>query len=180
MSNRLIARRYAKALLELAAKAGSVEQVQAELAAIQDLVRAHPDLQRLVSARLIGPGRKAETFDTVLALGKASDLVRRFFKVVAGAARLDLFHDLVASFHELVDARMGVVEAHVTTAHPLSESQATSLRDSLTRRSGKTIRLRLRQDAALLGGLKVQLGSTVYDASLRGQLEQLKTRLLSA
>jgi len=73
-----------------------------------------------------------------------------------------------------------VLEAGVTTAHALSEAQAKTLTEHLSSRTGATVRLRLHQDASLLGGLKVQVGSTIFDASLQGQLHQLKARLLNA
>ena len=94
--------------------------------------------------------------------------------------RLDLLPDLRRTFADLVDERAGIVEAKVASAQPLSEAQAEALIASLTARTGKTIRLSWHQDQTLLGGVKVQVGSTVLDASLQGQLRQLKTQLLSA
>jgi len=79
-----------------------------------------------------------------------------------------------------VDERAGIVEAKVASAQPLSEVQSKALVASLGARTGKTIRLTWSQDPALLGGLRVQVGSTVLDASLQGQLRQLKAQLLSA
>lgn len=180
MSSRLVARRYTKALLELAVKQNVLIPVQQELESIQALVRGHADLERLVSAPLISPSQKARAFDAVLETAGTSPLVRRFFVVVAESARLNLFHALVSSYHEQVDAHLGIVEAHVASAQPLSEAQSAALSETLSRRTGRTVRLKLRQDASLLGGLRVQIGSTIYDASLRGQLAQLKSRLLSA
>jgi F-type H+-transporting ATPase subunit delta len=100
--------------------------------------------------------------------------------VVAQAARLSLLHDIVVSFHDLVDERMGVVEARISSAQAMSAPQAARLTASLSARTGRTIRIRWQQDPALLGGLRVQLGSTVYDASLQGRLRLLKQQLLSA
>lgn len=180
MSARLISQRYAKALLELAAKENAVERIQQELAALQSLVRGHADLTRLVEARLIAPGKKAAVFSQILTKSGGSDLLRRFFMVVAQAARLDLFHDIVASYARLVDARNGVVEALVTTAAPLSTPQEAELVRSLQQRTGRTIRVRMAQDARLLGGVKVQLGSTVYDATIDGRLRLLQAQLCSA
>ena len=79
-----------------------------------------------------------------------------------------------------MDERAGIVEAKVASAQPLTDAQAKALIASLGSRTGKTIRLSWHQDATLLGGVKVQVGSTVLDASLQGQLHQLKTQLLSA
>jgi F-type H+-transporting ATPase subunit delta len=73
-----------------------------------------------------------------------------------------------------------VIEAQVCSAQPLSASQSEHLVSSLGDRTGKTIRIQWRQDPTHLGGLQVQIGSTIYDASLLGRLRLLKTQLLSA
>ena len=79
-----------------------------------------------------------------------------------------------------MDQRAGVVEAKVASAQPLSEAQAKALQAALAQRTGKSIRLVASQDPALLGGVKVQVGSTVFDASLQGRLRLLKQQLLTA
>lgn len=180
MSNRLTARRYAKALLEIGDRQGNVPQLQQELEAVAAAVAANADLSRLVASPLVLPRRKAEVFEAILATAKVSATLRNFFRVVAEAGRLNLLADLRHTFAGLVDERAGIVEAQVSSAQPLSEAQSKALVASLAARTGKTIRLSWSQDAALLGGLKVQVGSTVLDASLQGQLRQLKTQLLSA
>ena len=178
--SRLIAKRYAKALLEIGDQGGNLAELQQELSKISALVKSNADLTRLVQSPLVLPSRKSEVFDAVLAQAQAYPTLRNFFKVVAGAGRLTLLSDIEAAFHELVDARAGVVEAHVVSPQALTGPQTEALKASLSQRTGKTIRLRWKQDPSLLGGLKVQVGSTVYDASLQGQLRQLKAQLLSA
>lgn len=180
MSSLAIARRYAKALMEIGVENGSLETLRQELASIQNLVRSNADLQRLVSFPLIPPSKRAAAFDAVLERAGASRTIRRFFLVLTQAARLTLIFDIVTAFDALADELQGVVEAQVASPLPLSDSQAARLATLLGSRTGKTVRLRWRQDPGLLGGLKVQVGSTVFDASLAGQLRQLKSQLLSA
>jgi F-type H+-transporting ATPase subunit delta len=180
VSHRLVARRYAKALAGIADDQGSLVKIQQELAAVTALVRGNPDLERLAFYPLLAPSLKAKALDAVLAAEGTSDTLRRFFGVVASAARLNLVYELAAAFDELVDERMGVVEASVETAQPLSEPQSAALAAALSRRTGKTVKLKWRQDPAILGGVRAQIGSTVYDASLKGQLRLLQARLLSA
>jgi F-type H+-transporting ATPase subunit delta len=180
VSSRLTARRYAKALLQIGDQQGNVPQLQQELDTIAAAVAANVDLMRLVASPLVLPRKKAEVFETILAAAKVSETLRHFFRVVAEAGRLNLLPDLRRTFADLVDERAGIVEAKVVSAQPLTEIQSKALVVSLAARTGKTIRLSWSQDAALLGGLKVQVGSTVLDASLQGQLRQLKTQLLSA
>jgi F-type H+-transporting ATPase subunit delta len=180
VSSRLTARRYAKALLQIGDQQGNVPQLHQELDTIAAAVAANADLMRLVASPLVLPRKKAEVFETILAAAKVSETLRHFFRVVAEAGRLNLLPDLRRTFADLVDERAGIVEAKVVSAQPLTEAQSQALVVSLAARTGKTIRLSWSQDATLLGGLKVQVGSTVLDASLQGQLRQLKTQLLSA
>ena len=180
MSSRLTARRYAKALLQIADKQGNVSQLQQELETVAAAVAANADLSRLVASPLVLPTKKAQVFEAILVAAKVSETMRHFFKVVAEAGRLNLLPDIRRTFADQVDERAGIVEAKVTSAQPLSDAQAKALISSLGSRTGKTIRLSWHQDATLLGGVKVQVGSTVLDASLQGQLRQLKTQLLTA
>ena len=180
MSNRAIARRYAKALSQIGQEQGKLTDFQQELTAIDALVLGNPDLQRLVAFPLIAPAKRAQAFNVILLQAGASNTIRKFFEVVSLAARLSLLHDIVAAYNDYVDEALGVVEAQVSTAQSLSGAQSQRLAESLGGRTGKTVRFQWRQDPSLLGGLRVQVGSTVYDASLQGQLRLLKTQLLSA
>jgi len=180
VSSRLTARRYAKALLQIGDQQGNVPQLQQELESVAAAVAANADLSRLVASPLVLPTKKAEVFEAILATAKLSQTLRHFFRVVAEAGRLNLLPELRRTFADLVDERAGIVEAKVASAQPLTDTQAKALIASLGTRTGKTIRLSWSLDPALLGGLKVQVGSTVLDASLQGQLRQLKTQLLSA
>ena len=180
MSSRLTARRYAKALIQIGDQQGNVPQLQQELESVAAAVAANADLSRLVASPLVLPTKKAQVFEAILAAAKVSETLRHFFRVVAEAGRLNLLPELRRTFADLVDERAGIVEAKVTSAQPLSDAQAKALIASLATRTGKTIRLSWHQDPTLLGGVKVQVGSTILDASLQGQLRQLKTQLLSA
>ena len=115
MSSRLVARRYAKALLDIGIAHDTLPSLQKELGDLDRLVRSNADLGRLFAAPLIAPSRKAAALDTILEKAGASQTTRRFLKAVAEGARLACFHDIVAAFDALVDAHQGVLEAGVTT-----------------------------------------------------------------
>jgi F-type H+-transporting ATPase subunit delta len=180
VSSRAVARRYAKALADLGQQHGTLQNLHKELLAIDALVSASADLQRLVSYPLIAPADRTKAFNAILRQAGASDTIQKFFQVVTQASRLSCLHDIVACYGELVDKSLGVVEAKVVSAQSLSPSQSQHLVTSLGGRTGKTIRVQWRQDPTLLGGIQVQIGSTVYDASLLGRLRLLRTQLLSA
>jgi F-type H+-transporting ATPase subunit delta len=180
MSARLVARRYAKAFVEIGVKQGQLHQLQGELSRVAELVRETPDLRRVVENPIFAPKQKSLVFDQLLAALGATATLRQFLKVVAEGARMNLLFDIEAAVRDLVDQRAGIMDAHVASAQPLSETQNEALIRTLGARTGKTIRVRWKHDPALLGGLRVQVGSTVFDASLQGQLRLLKAQLLSA
>ncbi len=180
MSNRLAARRYAKALVEIGEAQGNLMILQHELGEVTSLVKGSADLTRLVLNPLVVPKQKAVVFEMVLRQAGVGVTLCNFFRVVTENARLTLIHEIETAFRELVDERAGVVEARVSTAQPLSDTQSRALQASLSARTGKSIRLVAAQDPSLLGGVKVQVGSTVFDASLQGRLRLLKLQLLSA
>ena len=177
MSKRLVARRYAKALAGIAQDQDTLLQTRAELAAVAALVRGNADLERLAFYPLLAPALKAKALDAVLAAAGISATVRRFFGVVAGAARLDLVYELASAFDELVDERMGVVKAAVLSVRELGETQKLALTAELTRLTGLEVRCEYSTDAALVGGVAATIGSRIYDGSVRGELSVLRRRL---
>jgi F-type H+-transporting ATPase subunit delta len=86
---------------------------------------------------------------------------------------------LAASYRELVDEKVGRVQAVATSARPLSEEQRAALVTALNARTGKQIILETKVDASLLGGVRAQVGSVVYDGSVKTQLEKLSETLHS-
>jgi F-type H+-transporting ATPase subunit delta len=94
--------------------------------------------------------------------------------------RLAELDEIVAEYHAVADEQSGIAEAEITSAHPLNDEDRAELEAQVTKLAGGRVRATYRQDAALLGGAVVRIGSTVYDGSLRGQLRQLKQKLVSA
>jgi hypothetical protein len=105
VSNRLAARRYAKALVQIGEAQGNLMLLQHELGEVTALVKGNPDLTRLVVNPLVVPRRKAVVFEMVLRQAGVSVTLCNFFKVVAENARLGLVHEIEAAFRELVDER---------------------------------------------------------------------------
>jgi F-type H+-transporting ATPase subunit delta len=180
LSQLLVAHRYAKALLQIGIKDNSLQDLHSDLGSVIGLVESNHDLERLCLHPLIPPSRKAAVFDEILRIAGAGETIRRFFVVVSKAARLDLIYRLGDAFSDLFEDHMGIVRAEVTSAQPLTEGQWKALSESFSKRTGKKMHFTHQHDPGLLGGLKVQVGSTVYDASLKGRLDMLRGRLLSA
>jgi F-type H+-transporting ATPase subunit delta len=171
--SRAVARRYARALLEVAGP--DALRIRDELRAFVSLVEGHRELRRV----LVGPALGAEPRRRVLAAlaeeAGLSPLLRRLLDLVASRDRVSLLPDLCEAYARLANVAHGVVSAEVVSAVPLAESQQQCLAGAL----GRRVELRCREDPALVGGLLVRVDGTTYDGSVRTRLAALRRRLAS-
>jgi len=100
--------------------------------------------------------------------------------VITDHQRLRQLNEILAEYAAIADAHASVIDAEITSALPLNEADRAELEAQVAKLAGGTIRATYLRDGALLGGAIVKLGSTVYDGSVRGQLQQLKHRLMTA
>jgi F-type H+-transporting ATPase subunit delta len=177
MSTRASAARYAKALFDVALAESAPEQVEKELVAFADLVRAHADLRQVLESPAIPAARKQGIAAQLLDRQRPSGPVRKLLLLLAERDRFDLLTDLVAVYHERVMEHLKVVPAEVTTAAPLSADQAAQLQQRLGTTIGRTVTLTTKVDPAVIGGMVTRIGSTVYDGSVATQLAALRQRL---
>jgi F-type H+-transporting ATPase subunit delta len=106
------------------------------------------------------------------------DLIRNFIYVIINHRRIGLLPEISEAFDVLMDQRLGFVRAEVTSASALDARRSAGLEAELSRLTGKKMRLRFTVDSSLLGGASARIGSTVYDGSIRGQLQQLRRQLV--
>jgi F-type H+-transporting ATPase subunit delta len=179
MLSHTVARRYAKGLLEAVAEVapGSEREVGDQLTELAATVEGHPALKLLVINPAIPVQQK-----TVI-LGKISELMgshattRRFIDVLAEKHRLDHLSLITKVYGDLVDDQQGVVKADIATSVSLNPGQVAELETKLRAATGGDVRLTRRTDPALLGGVVVRIGDTVYDGSVKGYLERIRERL---
>ncbi|MEM6325489.1 MAG: ATP synthase F1 subunit delta [Bacteroidota bacterium] len=171
-----VARRYALALYEEAKAQRQVETVDADVETLESAL----DSSRELTAALTSPVVSREKKDAILGRlfdGKVSSLTMRFLRLLISKDREDLIREAVGAYAALRDERLGIVEATVRSAKPLSSDEADRLRASLETRSGKTVRMKMTVDPSLIGGLVVRLGDVVYDRSVAHQLQTLRANL---
>ena len=106
--------------------------------------------------------------------------VRNFIAVIMEHQRLAELDEILAEYHAVADEQSGLAEAEITSAHPLNDEDRAELEAQVAKLAGGRVRATYRQDATLLGGAVVRIGSTVYDGSVRAQLQQLKQKLVNA
>jgi F-type H+-transporting ATPase subunit delta len=172
-----VAGRYATALFELALDAGALDAVLADFATIETLLADSADLDRLVGSPAFSRDEQSRALDAVLAKAGAHDLVRRFLGVVARNRRLFTLRSIIQGFRTLVANHRGELVARVETAAPLSGGQIDALKTALSGAVKAKVDLDIWINPALIGGLKVQVGSRLVDASLKTKLNNLKNAM---
>jgi F-type H+-transporting ATPase subunit delta len=172
-----IARRYAKALFSLAVEQGTVQGWNDRLLTLKDAVERSPDLRDV----LANPVYTREQRQAIAAqLGEALKLApapANLIALLADRNRLAYLGGIIDTFRELADAHLGRVRAKVTSAVPLDAAAAQSIADRLSAATRREVILDREVDPAILGGVVAQVGSVVYDGSLRSQLEDLRRTL---
>ncbi len=141
-----------------------------------------PAFARLVDAatdRLPRPEVDRETVRRQVA-ERVGRQVARLVELLVERRRVDTLPRVAEAFRQLLLARRGIVEAEVVSAAPLTAGEKTALRERLERLAGRSVELRTRVEPGLLGGLVVRIGDRLYDASVRGRLERLRTQLVAA
>jgi F-type H+-transporting ATPase subunit delta len=173
-----VAKRYAKALVDVAAEANTLESVGAELDQLVAVWQAEPAVAAFFGNPAIRLADKAETLRRLSVRMALSPLLARFLALLLSRHRLGAVPGVSQTYRDLMHRRLGRVQAAVTTAVPLGPDLQESLRRRLAEELGRTVLLEPRVDPAILGGMVVQVDSMVHDGSLRTQLKQLKEHLL--
>lgn len=172
-----VAGRYASALFDLAEEANQVRQVEKDLIALQSLLSESADLKRMVRSPVFSSDEQGRAIAAVAEKAGLAPLVVNFLKVLARNRRLFAVGDMIRTFLALAARQRGEVNAEVASAHPLTDEQLATLKDTLRATAGKDVQLITRVDATLLGGLIVKMGSRMIDSSLRTKLTSLKTAM---
>ena len=178
--NSVLDQRYARALADVVALpgvSGNASQVLAQLRQIEQMIGSSPDLRNALLSPAIAPSRKRAVMEKLIQPMGVPMEVRNFIFVVIDHRRVQKFSSIVDSFEILIDERQGFVRADISSARDLTEAQRTSLEGQLSRLSGRKAKLRFRTDPSLVGGVVARVGSTVYDGSVRGQLDRLRLKL---
>jgi len=178
MLSHAVARRYARALFELAQEKGLLEQTQRELELVVHMYESNSYLRGFMNDVMIAPSRKREVLKNTLE-GKVSPLMLNFLYVVVQKRREPYLPSIYRAFQDLANEALGVVEVEVRSAVPLAEETARNLEARLTAKLGKRVKLSTQVAPELIGGLAVRVGDTLMDGSVRTRLRRMHERLIS-
>lgn len=172
-----VAGRYASALFDLAEEANQVRQVEKDLISLQSLLNESADLKRMVRSPVFSSDEQGRAIAAVAEKAGLAPLVVNFLKVLARNRRLFALNKMIRTFLALAARQRGEVNAEVATAHPLTDEQLATLKETLRASAGKDVQLITKVDPTLLGGLIVKMGSRMIDSSIRTKLTSLKTAM---
>ncbi|HEY6377113.1 MAG TPA: ATP synthase F1 subunit delta [Edaphobacter sp.] len=177
----VLALRYAHAFASVASSNNlDTNVVHQQLNDFNDTLADSDALREVLANPAIPSDEKLKVIDAIAARVNMLPQVRNFLAVIMDNQRLSELTEIVAEYHAVVDEESGVAEAEITSARPLNDQDRAELESQVAKLAGGRVRTTYRQDATLLGGAVVRLGSTVYDGSIRAQLQQLKQKLVSA
>lgn len=179
MSVETVARRYATALADVVLKSGETEIVKSELKSWDDLIASNPDLQTAFANPAIAHLSKEKVLESLLEKARPSKTTANFLRILLRNNRLTDLAQINEKFASVLDERSSIVTAEVTSARPLTEAEKADFQANIARLTGKKVNLNFNINKNIIGGVVTRVGSTVYDGSVKTQLETLKQQLVN-
>jgi len=179
MVNVSVARRYARALLEASAP-GALVGIADQLGAVAGLMASNPDLADVIRNPAYSRAQRHGVVEGMIQLLKAeSPVLSNFLRLLVDRHRLEILPDVARLFRDMADEKAGRVRGTVVSAVPLDPESIRQLASTLSQLVQKQVVLDTRVDREVLGGVSTQVGSVVFDGTLRTQLDDLKRALQS-
>jgi F-type H+-transporting ATPase subunit delta len=169
--------RYARSLVDVVAQAKEEEEVSKDLALYRDMFLAVPDILDAFDSPAFPRESKEKVLSELIARYPIRQLSANFLKVLLKHNRIRYFQQIYEACSKLFNERKGIIAAKVVVAAPLAQPELAGLRDVLGKITGKNVTLDVREEQDVLGGVIVQIGSTIYDGSIRTQLAEMKRQL---
>jgi F-type H+-transporting ATPase subunit delta len=177
MSVQTVARRYATALADVAIQHGEAREVQQEMLAWEKMLQANANLREVFANPTIALDQKRAVLTKLIEMAKPRATTTNFLKVLLQNQRLTELDEINRKFAQILDERAGMIAATVTTARAVPQDAQAKLHDTLATLTGMKVRIDFATDPEIIGGLVTRIGSTVYDGSVRSQLQQIKEKM---
>ena len=174
MINNTIARRYAKALVQLGSEAGLVDRFRDELSAVGKLFAGNIELNAAFADPALTVEQKKAIMKELVARTAVSELVGNFLMLLVDKNRTAFLGQIVQTYEKLADDFSGVIRPAIKSAFPLDDSQVTAIQGALEKKTGKKVVPQVSVDQSLLGGIVTQIGDIAFDSSVRTQLTRIQ------
>jgi F-type H+-transporting ATPase subunit delta len=180
MTARTIAKRYAHALLDVALAEADPVAVEQQLSAVAVVFTGHASLWKVMTDPSVPAPKKRAVVDGLLPQLEVSPVVAKTLQMLAGRDHMSLLPEVAAAYRARLMQHQHVVQANVTTAVPLPADRVKRLEQELAGVTGRTVVMTAATDPSIVGGVVTQIGSTVYDGSIKRQLEKIRERLVAS
>ncbi|HEV2176468.1 MAG TPA: ATP synthase F1 subunit delta [Terriglobia bacterium] len=174
-----LANRYARALADVAGETQNYRPTLAELDSFLAVYRESAELREVLDSPAVPELKKLRVLDAILRRLGAGLSASNFLRVLVRNYRMNLLPEMREAFRKVADERLGVVQVRITSATELSEPERQALRARFTELIESQVEMEFSLEQELLGGIRAQVGSTVYDGSVRGELDRIRQQLTS-
>jgi F-type H+-transporting ATPase subunit delta len=179
MANLRIAKRYAKALFEIAEETKKLEKITNDVGFIDSLIRSSRELQLFLKSPIIKEDKKREVLKEIFSDSRVDPVTLKFIMLLVEKKREDILHDIVKVYQQIYDEKMGIVSAEVVTAVEVGERLKKKIEQKILELTGaKKVKASYRVDPSIIGGIVIRVGDTVYDASIRRRIQLLREQLI--
>ena len=179
MSVETVARRYAGALADVVTKSGEATKIQSELKQFEEILTSNQNLFEALSNPAIAHNSKERVLESLLAKTKPAPATANFLRILLQNGRLTNLGVINKRFASVLEERAGIVSGKVISARALSAAEKKEIQTNLEKTLEKTVSLDFDIDTNIIGGVVTKIGSTVYDGSVKTQLENLKAQLVN-
>jgi F-type H+-transporting ATPase subunit delta len=173
----VVASRYARALADVVAASGDYRKVLEELQDFERAYRESSELKEVFASPAVAMPQKMKVLEAIGQRLDASPVTLNFLRVLLANYRMPLLEEAIQAYRKIANARMGIVQVIISSASDLSQAERESVAARFRQLTGKQVELEFQIDSELLGGILAQIGSTVYDGSVRGSLALMREQL---
>jgi F-type H+-transporting ATPase subunit delta len=178
MSDYKVATRYAKSLIDLAKEQNTLEVIKADISSFQRTLDSSIALQSLLKNPVVNLGDKIAILRKIFA-PSFNKTTMSFFEIIVRKNRSNIMETIAEAFIDQFNEYNNIISATVKTAHPIDDRITTEVMQFIQKQSGKKVALNKIVDPSLIGGLVIQIGDNLYDASIAGKLNKVKQNLLN-
>jgi len=172
-----ISKRYAKALLSLGQEDGKYMEYGKDLNEFSQFCAANSEFMKVVANQIFSVEERKAVLDAILTKSPFADLVQNFLRLLLDKNRIGGIHEITDYYSKLTDEISNVTRADIVTARPLKKEARKRLAAALEGLTAKQVKIEVKEDPSLIGGLVVRIGDLVLDGSVKAQLEGLKESL---